>query len=134
MIALSQTETRSLMELYALANTPEFLYRKLRQSQDVQRLADESQAKDLIAYVRKIGKKKNRRLEEVSIAYAALVALTLMEKPPTDKTFKSLEKVKLDWGADMIQRYFDIPTAQTSVKFTIPPVLARPPRMLSAQS
>lgn len=135
MIALSQTELHSVLEAYALANTPEFLYRKLRPLPAVQRLADESSARELGSYYRKIGRKKHgRELKEVAIAYAALAALTIMEPPPAERTFKSLEKVDLDWGPDMIQRFLNIPTVHTSAKFTIPPLRLSRPRMLSSQS
>jgi hypothetical protein len=119
MMNLTKSELASIVEIYLLANTPAFLFRRMRSNPVVQRLAESESERSLVSEYRSLGRKTERDIEEVASAYAALCALTLREPPPSRRTFSQLAKVDFDWGATIVEKFRALPASSTSATFTV---------------
>ena len=89
---------REIREVYLVSNTPLYLYKRLRQLEAVHHLASAVTGKDLLAEYLKRAKAKDRTPDDVAIAYACLVAITLRDLDEADPLLRSLESTSLNWA------------------------------------
>jgi hypothetical protein len=106
---------REFREIYLFSNTPLYLFKKLRQLQAVQQLAQNSDAKELFEeYLRRV-KEVERTLDDVAIAYACLVALTYKERREAISIFQLINPIDLQWVSAIRDLYFiKLPIENTS--------------------
>ena len=76
MIDFSPLARERVCEVYAVSNTPAYLVRKLRGEPSTLSFARANSADDLIGLISGKDSKEVRTLEDVALAYAAMVALT----------------------------------------------------------
>lgn len=112
---IDKSELKEMMAICVLANTPSYLYRRLRALPAIHRLAETVSEKKLVVEYRTIGSKRHRTIRDMAIAYGALVALFLRNPPPRPRTIESLKKVKLEWGPSLIERARSESTGVTEV-------------------
>jgi hypothetical protein len=117
LIQLTADERSSILEIYVLANTPSFIYRRMRELPAAQRLADGSSVAALRSQCSKVAAKKKRTVEEVALAYGAIVALTLKEPQPAKKVFKDIAKLDLDWAENIVAMHLSRPATMTTAEF-----------------
>src|SRR5262249_14862568 len=94
------------VRIYSVANTPAFLYRHLLADESVRELARKATTDELVNLFNDNVHRENRSINDVAIAYAALVAITLREFPEALATLLRLDAASLDWVADMAN-YWD---------------------------
>jgi hypothetical protein len=115
---------REFREVYLVSNTPLYLFKKLRQLQAVQQLAQDADAKELFAeYLRRV-EAEERTLDDVATAYACLVAITYKDPSEATSLLRSLDPAGLDWTTAIRNLYFiKIPAGNTySIKIQNPSV------------
>lgn len=99
--------TKSISEIYFLANTPSFLYNMLRQDSYVQFLSNHD-SKELISEFEKKSSQPIYTIEDMSLMYAILVALTIKPLNETKEFLQKVEeRIKFEWFADIIKLFFN---------------------------
>ena len=99
-----------------LANTPMYLYRKLRVEPFVKSLAEAYTPTELLASVNEIEKQETRNPEDVASAYAMLVALSFKEYRQTEAALEIWRPTALTWGKQIasILRHKAVVTNQST--------------------
>src|SRR5438309_3642816 len=97
MIELSKQQLGDLAAIYAVANTPLFLYRHLRQHSTVMGLAEKYSAQELAQTIDGIDDSAERDLTKVVTAYAVAVALTFKPTVEADAEIETLHIDNLEW-------------------------------------
>lgn len=119
----AMTEARlnygQLERVYVLANTPSYLVRNFREEESVRRLARESSAAALKAYLRQVTPR--RRLRETVAAYAVLVALGSAGVRLTKQELEALESAGLHWARVVDALASEAPVATTAASLQPPP-------------
>lgn len=101
MIDLSAIDLSTAVKHYIFANTPAYLYRKLRQEQCVAQLACAT-PEQLLSSVSAIDKSAARTPEDIAKAYAMLVALNLTDYAATRRAVEGWSASNLSWASDII--------------------------------
>jgi hypothetical protein len=81
----------------AVANTPTFLYRRLREDLSVDALSRSATANELYDYVESSSKKVGRTFEDTALIYAAAVALTFKKSGELRELIESRGIPKFRW-------------------------------------
>ena len=127
MIELSQTEIDKLTDMYLVANTPSYLYRRFRDSVIVERVAKDSTAEQLLETIRTVDKLEDRELLEVVKAYTATVALTFLDPRAFQEALGKIEIVHLEWVLPILSLWHE-----TQVPISTHSVLYKPPLSVDA--
>jgi len=85
---------------YLVANTPSYLYQRLRQIRAIQNLPLNTPSEELISEFRKVTSQKPGSVDEIATAYAILAAITFLDYPKALQVLSTLDLSKLDWGQD----------------------------------
>lgn len=125
----------SIRNIYILANTPAYLYKELRANASVQRLARTLEVPELFEIYRQAARSK-ASADEVSLGYAALVAMTLKDYHAVKEVFDRLSAYKLDWAPKIIDLFLSRPNAiqRISADITLDPRNGRQSYLSSASS
>ncbi len=94
-----------IVSTYLVANTPNYLYQRLRQIPSVQSLATRIECQDMIGEFQKLTSKKPSSVEDISLAYAILAAITFLDYRKAIELFDVLDLSKLEWGRDFRDIY-----------------------------
>ena len=97
MTRLSLVEVREVLATYLVANTPFYLYRHLRASPTVQRLADSSSSAELAAFISRVDGEERPSTVAVALAHACAVALTYQRSDIADGAIAHLALQHLRW-------------------------------------
>jgi hypothetical protein len=97
MLTIPEQTAERLATILALANTPGYLYRHMRDDQYVRSLA-QIEATDLADYITSVDANEDRTLSDAACAYAAAVALSYAPPSHIDvalegRTFRALRWV-----------------------------------------
>ncbi len=76
MIELPDVNSREVKLIYLVANTPYYLYRRLRSTNTVEVLAQRYSAVELVSFIKSVDADEKRYMDQAALAYAAAVALT----------------------------------------------------------
>lgn len=99
--------SKSISEIYYLANTPSFIYNIMSRDQYVQSLAEYS-SEDLIETFKTKANSAISTFDEMALMYAILVALTLKPINEVRDFFKYVEEtIKFEWFGEIIKLYFN---------------------------
>lgn len=94
----------SIRDIYFIANTPLFLYQKLRENDFVVSLS-EANTEELIEEFRKRINSPIRKDSELAEVYAILIALSFKKKDEVEKIFKEASQIKYEWFS-IIANYY----------------------------
>lgn len=108
-----------IIEAYAFANTPAYLYRKLSASEYVTRLTARTRD-DLIGF---IDTSRSENLESIALAYAALIALLRKNIDPSLVLFLPAAQ-KLEWASVLVSLYKQKVASMSVIKVNLPTVFA----------
>lgn len=112
---------KELSRIYLVANTPSYLLRHYRADESVQALARSKTAFDLLSHAADIAKRRDRTLEEVVSAYAALVATTFKSPKETLGLSKAFSLEGLNWASDILSFAANQKTTTQQVRVTLGP-------------
>ena len=87
-----------LVGIYAFANTPYYLYERLRKVAFVQNLTNNIGTSTLVKEFNRLTSSENMSAYNISISYAMLVALTFLEYRVALNELEKLELSRLEWG------------------------------------
>lgn len=112
MIKIDPEFSKYFIEIYAVANTPTYLYRQFRSKEIIRDLANRYLEEDLINYIKKIDSSQDPSISDVANAYAVSVALTFKNSEKVKKLLQSYQFKRLEWISHIIQIWKDteIPT------------------------
>lgn len=115
MIKIDPELSKYFIEIYVVANTPTYLYRRFRSQEIIRDLANRYSEEDLIDYIKKIDSSQNPSISDVANAYAVSVALTFKNSETVKKLLKSYELKKLEWVLRIVQIWLitEIPTTSS---------------------
>lgn len=94
--------TDSVIESFIFANTPAFLYRRLRADASVIQLARSQTASALVNDVKRTALASDSSVNDVARGYAALVALTLQEGSEWKELRSLPASMTLRWLTDIL--------------------------------
>lgn len=103
---ISEQAIRDVCEILLVSNTPLYLYKHLRRLQTVQTMAKETPEHEIASeFARRVSLPK-RRMGDVAVAYACLVALTYKPQSVALETLASLDLSRLDWASTIRNVFF----------------------------
>lgn len=101
MTTKSQLNLATLSDIYAVSNTPTYLYRHFRTDSSVQHLGKIEPTEDLMALARHICTQEGKTLSDIVAIYASLVALSF--KPLNEiKDATAREIPQIRWASELI--------------------------------
>ena len=98
-------EIDRLSSIYIIANTPRFLYVKLRGDQFVQKLGHDNSFEELSQSFITLASKKIETIEELTAAYVLYVSLTYKNYEEVFSFFTGEGKVNFEWFNDIRDIY-----------------------------
>lgn len=119
MITLTKNlNVENLPETYVFANTPMYLFKRYRLSYSVRKMAVRTPVESLITQFNDIGRKPEKSLDDVVLAYAILVSFTWLNYEDAIKAFSSVDLSYLNWGRDikLIFQTVVVPTSKIDLK------------------
>ncbi len=96
-----QIDVQSLVETYVVSNTPKYLYKELRATLSVQWLARNLPVQRISEIFKEIQRKKEKSVEDLSVAYAALVSLSLKDEPEARSAIQELPPEGFQWAREI---------------------------------
>ncbi len=105
MIELSSAGLARLTEAYGLANTPEFLYRRLRRDEVTLNLAHDYSVCEIVESLKQRLSVMSKDVITVVTIYALLVSLTYKDFSEVDAELKKVDLSSLDWGHSIWSRH-----------------------------
>jgi hypothetical protein len=130
---MTWSDTSALDELagvYVVANTPTYLFDRLRGHAAVLGLAESVDTRALLDFVQRVAHQSERRETDVAKAYAALVAVSFRPYPEWREDLKSIDLAALKWGESfrdiMTARAVTTAVSQHAAPSTLPPLWSRP--------
>lgn len=103
----SKLAMREVTALYLFANTPVYLYRKLRANESVKALSDSARPVELAALAATIDRKRKRSPQDIAVAYSAIVAATFHDSRDVHAAFDSLVLRHIDWASTILQYWYN---------------------------
>jgi len=119
MIKVDPELSKYFIEIYVVANTPTYLYRRFRSQEIIRDLANRYSEGDLIDYIKKIDSSQNPSISEVANAYAISVALTFKNSEKVKELLQSYQFKKLEWISHIIQIWKDTEIPTTIFDFNV---------------
>ena len=106
-MAIELSTPKSISDIYFLSNTPSFLYNMMKQDSYVH-LISNYDAKELFDEFYKRANAPIATLEEMSLMYAILVALTLKPLVDVKEYLDDIQKnIGFEWFADIVQLFYN---------------------------
>lgn len=118
---------------YLFANTPLFLYKRLRGLEAAHRVAREFDKDELAREFEEIASRKKRGLGDVVALYFILVAI-LLKGECNKSSAEGLDLSKLDWGKDIEKIHFERHKPSLIQKFITSPLYQYGPRSIGPVS
>ena len=112
----------ALARWYYFANTPAYLYRHYRENCSVQEFADENSISGLIETVLEITAidTSTRTINQVVIAYAALVGLTFKNVREVRESLRGKDLDSLVWAQRILNLWSPYPTISETMEISSP--------------
>jgi hypothetical protein len=123
-------DSTSLLRVFSVANTPAYLYKRLRQEPTLRALAERLSAPELGALFNELASQERRSLLDVARAYSALIAVSLKPFDDSQAVMQLLELDRLDWARSLAE-IANASAQPTSVLEINAPPLARSPLVLT---
>jgi hypothetical protein len=95
----------SITALVAAANTPAFVYKRLRRDRSVERFSSTGSVAELLSLVEETSRKAGRAFEDVVLAYCALVAATFKPTEEIREYIKERGFPRFQWAQDILERH-----------------------------
>lgn len=111
---------QDLSSIYLVANTPSFLYEKFRENDMPFRMKSELTPDQLVEIYSKHSQKETKTLKNVTIAYAALVALTYFPYETFSRCVPLLNLDGLRWSRAIAYKFSQGFTPSTVSEFKFP--------------
>lgn len=108
-----------LSEIYAISNTPNFLFRKFREIDAVELLSREFSASELLAAANEIAHKSEKNVQDMVNLYACLVALTFKSKDEFRLAIAEGGIPNVRWAPNLIEEGLTLPNPFSESVFTI---------------
>ena len=102
MIDWTNLPTQQLVEHYALANTPTYLYERFRQDSTVKALASRYTISQLTDGLRELLGIKHWTAQDVARAYACLIALSHHDLAKVKDALRQIELTRLRWAYQIL--------------------------------
>lgn len=106
----------NIKDVYLVSNTPNYLYKNLREIKFVKRLALTHTPDELVDAIDNIDKKENINAYDAAKAYAYLVALTYMNFGDVCDELSRLNVTSLKWIAQIFKIWDDTRVTSNSIK------------------
>lgn len=103
MIDLHELNVDSLVETYLFANTPAYLFKRLRSNPSVQRMANRYQPAELMEFYQAKAAGRDLDARDIAAGYAALVALAIQASGEAQTSLKQARSPHLPWGPRIIE-------------------------------
>jgi hypothetical protein len=94
---------RELLDIYMSANTPAYLYKRLRRHHHVRALAERNTPAMLAEEIRAVPRSTRGRGEDLVLAYACLAALSLHRDASAREQLQSLDVSRMNWGSYFVE-------------------------------
>jgi hypothetical protein len=98
MIDFTKLDSDAVIRHYALANTPRYLYRKLREENSVAAIAASATPRELVMEIESRENRDETTFGDIAIAYALLVAFSFHDFGPASAELATWAPKKLVWG------------------------------------
>ena len=98
---IDQSDLKQLAISYLFANTPMYLYRHFSRNISLKELAVKNPIKRLVTEYELRTAKKKKTVEDITIAYSILVAITFLKYDKALAAFDMIDLSKLDWGNEI---------------------------------
>ena len=121
---IDQIDIKQLTNSYLFANTPMYLYRHFRRNISLKELAENNPTKRLVAEYKRRTAKKKRAVEDITIAYSILVAITFLEYQQALAAFDTINLSKLDWGNEIKDIYTSKTKITNIVRLSVEPQIS----------
>lgn len=135
MIDASILNMDHLMQIYGVANTPAYLFHRLRGEWDVQDFSKKNSTQDIVDFIFEVDSMVERSMRNVVLAYVAIVGLTFknyteVQQMLNGKTFSALE-----WAGEILNLWKTtyVPTMNISIG-DFPPTIVISERRTSAST
>lgn len=127
---ISACALQELSERYLLANTPGYLFRHYSAHPSVHKLNDVLPADQLVREAERVAliEKDKRRVEDVALAYACLVALYFHSPSEVRRAIAGFTFPSLKWAENVLSRATESPVTTGATTFR-----AQPARMVASQ-
>ena len=117
-------EIRQFREIYLVSNTPSYLHKRLRQLPAVQRLAESMSVDDLAREYKRYASAVRRTPDDLSTAYALLVAISFKEPEHAIPALRSLNVTKLEWARTLRDLAMAKTPSTQSIRIITPPTVS----------
>lgn len=101
---------------YYFANTPNYLFKKLREEQTVEEFAKNNNVENLVKIFNDYLKENRLEVDDLIFMYVIIVALTFKSKQDVTKFFEKLDDYQIEWFKEFKNIYLNsfIPTEYLS--------------------
>ncbi len=122
MIAVSPNTIEDLVGIVISANTPRYLYKHFHRSEFVARLAETHSSEALVGIIRETQAKDLRSAEDIALAYACLIALTIRPSTKALPLLATLDAPSLAWSREIVEIHLSafVPVAAIDVHVPTP--------------
>jgi len=111
-------DLEEVVSTYLFANTPMYLYKRLRSNASIEELAKNTTLEVLLEEYDKRTSMEKRTAEEVAVAYALLVAVTFLGRSQPSVAFRNFDLSRLDWGNDIRDIFISETPPETEITVT----------------
>jgi hypothetical protein len=126
MIEIDQERRAALAAIYLAANTGPYLYRQMRDDPTVRYLSEKYSSEELANTVRELDSQEQRTIDDITMAYACLVALTLRNQYSEASETAQYAFRSLRWGDEIVAAWH-----RNSLSHTFRSIPSRPMRIES---
>lgn len=127
-------DLEEVISTYLFANTPMYLYRRLRSNASIEQLAKNTNLDVLLEEYNRRTSTEERTAEEVAVAYALLVAVTFLRRSEPSTAFRDFDLSRLDWGKDIRDIFISETPPETEIRVTVDPIIAQMKQPTSSSS
>ena len=97
----NRLDLKQVAKAYLFANTPLYLYRRLRNIASVKELGEDTPLNVLITEYNKRTSKKRKTVEDIAVAYSLLITTTFWDYQQAKAALDNFNLSLLDWGRDI---------------------------------
>lgn len=106
MTDLNNLDIKLLLDRLAFANTPSYLFKNFQMNSSVLLLSQKLTTEQLIENFKGLKVKHEKTMEEWTMLYAVIVALTFKPSHEVNEFFKKLKLVDIRWADKLSDLYF----------------------------
>jgi hypothetical protein len=125
-ISLDDLNLHGLADVYVLANTPAYLYRWFRADESVRALARSHPTGELASRLNTILDQHNLGFDELILAYALLVCLTMKDYREARPFIEHLAYNRLEWATEILEIWEAIRTVIVTASHSPAPEINLP--------